>query len=168
MVERILIAETDEGLREVLASRLRHAGADVREASDTEAAAEILSGNEIDVAVIGLVGLESEGLELLKMCRSIQSPPEVILLVGKHQGALAIKGMKLGAFRDAQLPIHVESLRKIIHEACRARTKEPRRKKPGLLGGLSEIFAAVTFAEHGEFETARELQDPDPPKKGRN
>lgn len=157
MAERILIAEEDDGLREALASRLRRHGADVQEASDTATAAEIVNGSDIDVAVIGLVGFESDGLELLKMCRSNDPPAEVILLVGKHQGVLAIKGMRLGAFRDAQLPLHVESLQGIIQEACAAGLKKRQIRKRRVIGALSEIFAAVTFAEHGEFETAKEL-----------
>lgn len=127
MTERILIAEEDDSLRKALVSRLRQGAADVQEASDTESAAEILSRNEIDVAVIGLAGFGSEGLDLLKMCLSIESPAQVILLVGKHQGALAIQGMKLGAFRDAQLPIHVESLKEIIREAYEAGAKRSAR-----------------------------------------
>lgn len=160
MAERILIAEHDDGLRETLASRLRHSGAYVQEASDTESAADILSRIEIDVAVIGLAGFGSAGLQLLKVCRLIQPPTEVILLVGKHQGSLAITGMKLGAFRDAQLPIHVESFREIIHEACQARRKRLGKKaKRRFLDAWPDIFAAATFAQHGEFETARQLAD---------
>ncbi len=157
MAERILIAEEDDRLREVLAHRLRRLGADVQNASDTATAAEILNRNEIDVAVIGLVGFESDGLELLKICRLIKPPAEVILLVGKHQGSLAIKGMKLGAFRDAQLPIHVESLQEMIHEAYVTGANRNRQRKRSVAGALSDIFAAVTFAEHGEFETAKEI-----------
>jgi DNA-binding NtrC family response regulator len=164
MAARILIAEEDDDLREALASRLRQPGNDVREASDTESAVGILSGNEIDVAVIGLEGFDREGLELLKMCRSARYPAEVILLVGKHQGSLAIRGMKLGAFRDAQLPIHVESLREIVYEAYEARVQKMHRKKRRLRKRWSDIFAAVTFAEAGEFEVAQQLHDRDPGK----
>jgi DNA-binding NtrC family response regulator len=164
MAERILIAEEDDCLRESLASRLRRGGADVQEASDAAAAAEIINRSEIDVAVIGLVGFESDGLDLLKICRSIERPAEVILLVEKHQGSLAIKGMRLGAFRDAQLPIHVESLREIIHEAYAAGTKMPRRGKRHGVGDLSETIAAATFAEHGEFQAAKEPIGRDPGK----
>jgi DNA-binding NtrC family response regulator len=158
MAERILIAEEDDGLREALAFRLRQGGNDVRDVSDTQTAAEILAHGQVDVAVIGLTGFENDGLELLKKARSAHRPPEVILLVGKHQGSLAIRGMKLGAFRDAQLPIHVESLRQMIREACRARRKKSSRKKRRLIEAWPKIFAAVTFAEAGEPETAKELQ----------
>ncbi len=157
MAERILIAEEDDDLREALAFRLRQGGSDVRDVSDTQTAAEILAHGQIDVAVIGLTGFENDGLELLKKARSAHRPPEVILLVGKHQGSLAIRGMKLGAFRDAQLPIHVESLRQMIREACRARRKKASRKRR-LIEAWPKIFAAVTFAEAGEPETAKELQ----------
>jgi len=165
MAIRILIAEEDDDLRDALASRLRQPGDDVREASDTESAVDILNGNEIDVAVIGLEGFGREGLDLLKMCRSARYPAEVILLVGKHQGSLAIRGMKLGAFRDAQLPIHVESLREIVQEACEARAQRVHRKKRRLRRRWSDVFAAVTFAEAGEFEVAKQFRDSGPGKK---
>ena len=162
MAVRILIAEEDDGLRETLASRLRRRGADVQQASDTATAAEIVNRDKIDVAVIGLVGFHRDGLELLKMCRAIEPPAEVILLVGKDQGSLAIQGMKLGAFRDAQLPIHVESLHRIIQEAYAAGATRQRQKKRSVARALSDIFAAVTFAEHGEYETAKEIGSQDP------
>ena len=165
MAQRILIAEEDDRLRETLASRLKRRGTDLQEASDTATAAEILNRSQIDVAVIGLVGFDSDGLELLKICRAIRPPAEVILLVGKDQGSLAIEGMKLGAFRDAQLPIHVESLQEMIHEAHATGARRRRRKKRSVVGALSEVFAAVTFAEHGEFETAKEISGRDPAKK---
>jgi two-component system NtrC family response regulator len=158
MAERVLIAEEDDGLREALASRLRQGAVRVHEASDIGSATEILSRNKIDVVVVGLAGFESDGLELLKMIKRIQPQVEVVLLVGKHQGSLAITGMKLGAFRDAQLPIHVESFRKIIQEAFNARKERLGRNKRRFLTSWPKLFAAVTFAEHGEFETAIDIQ----------
>lgn len=155
MAGRILIAEQDDALREALVARMKSSGHDVFQAPDTETAAEIVNRERIDVAVIGLAGFENEGLDLLRLSRSIQSPPEIILLVGKHQGNLAIKGMKLGAFRDAQLPIHVESLQKIVQEAFEA--GKGQRKKSRIVGALSKIFAAGAFAEHGEYDTAKEI-----------
>jgi DNA-binding NtrC family response regulator len=82
--------------------------------------------------------------------------------VGKHQGALAITGMKLGAFRDVQTPIHFEALRDIIKQAYKARTKKKRKRAARrLIGAAPRIFAAITFAEHGEFETAKKCLDSD-------
>lgn len=159
MAQRILIAEEDDGVREALAARLRQGGAEVHEAADIESATEILGRKKIDAAVIGLAGFEHKGLDLLKICRAAKPPTEVILLVAKHQGSLAITGMKLGAFRDLQLPIHVESLREIIGQACRARAKSRRRKKKRrIFSALPDVFAAITFAEHGEFKTAEEIR----------
>jgi DNA-binding NtrC family response regulator len=159
MVKRILIAEQDDGVREALAARLRKGGAVVYDASDADSASEVLSAAEIDVAVIGMAGFGSEGLHLLKLCRSFEPPTEVILIVDKDQGSLAITGMKLGAFRDVQAPVHVESLQEIIGQAYDVRRKERRRSKRRVVSGLPKLFAAITFAEHGEFETAEQIRE---------
>ncbi len=161
MGERILIAEGDDGLREALAARLREEGATVFSASDVDTAIGIIGSNEVDVTLIGLPGFEKEGLRLLKACKSADQPSQAILLVGKHQGALAITGMKLGAFRDVQTPIHFEALRGIIKDAYKARKKNKKKLKRRLIGAAPRIFAAITFAEHGEFETAKKMQEPD-------
>ncbi len=158
MAERILIAEENDGVREALAARLRQGGAGIYEAADTDSAAEILTADDIDVAVIGMSGFGDKGFRLLKMCRSAEPPTEVILIVGKNQGSLAITGMKLGAFRDVQAPVHVESLREIISQACAARRKARRRARKRRLSGLPQLFAAIAFAEYGEHDTADEIR----------
>ena len=160
MAERILIAEEDDGLRRTLASKLRRHGVVVYEASDTDTAGLILNSNQVHVVVIGMAGFGNAGLDLLRSSKEMQPLANVILLVGKHQGSFAIQGMKLGAFRDAQLPIHFESLWEIICEALKTKKTNVRRsKRRKILNALPNIFAAVTFAEHGEFETAQEFEN---------
>jgi DNA-binding NtrC family response regulator len=70
--------------------------------------------------------------------------------------------MKLGAYRDVQTPIHLEELRDIIKQACKARKKKRRKRAARrFIGAAPRIFAAVTFAEHGEFDTAKKCLDSD-------
>lgn len=74
---RILIAEDDEPLRSSLAELLATDRHQVLEASDGEAALQVLRGGTIDVLVLDLHMPKMNGLELLN---SIDVPPPEVIV----------------------------------------------------------------------------------------
>jgi len=80
--DRILVADDDEGVRDVLASALRRAAYRVGCAHDGEAAWEALSANGYDLLITDHEMPRLTGLELLRRVRDRKPGVPVILISG--------------------------------------------------------------------------------------
>ena len=86
--------------------------------------------------------------------RKSRSHAEVILMNSSDQIPLSIEGMKLGAFNDYLFPLDFELFVSGIQEA--ADKKRQKEKKP-LSERYQDMMAAISFAEVGEHEMARQF-----------
>lgn len=94
---RILIAEDDEAIRELLADLLRSAGYAVHTAADGRAALESLLSYPPDLALLDVNMPEIDGFRLLKMmARECPGTPSIILTAHGEEKE-RVKGLELGA-----------------------------------------------------------------------
>jgi two-component system NtrC family response regulator len=93
-------------VRQSLSSWLKKAGCRVLEADDAEEAADLMSEN-VDVVLVDMRKRGEAGLNLLSWVKRRFPRSEVIMLVGKDQLNLSIRGMKAGAFDDLVAPLDV-------------------------------------------------------------
>ena len=104
-MRRVLVAEDDDDLREVLALMLRRAGYDVVLCEDGRVAWTYLThGGKADMALLDVNMPSMDGLEL---CRRIRSHPTlkgmpVLMLTVRRRAAQQAEGYELGA--DDYLP----------------------------------------------------------------
>lgn len=157
MAHRVLIAEADDEFRATLGRRIAAEQFRVFEAGNPAAARNILARKNPDVVIIGLKRFGREGLSLLQYCKSRRPLTEVVVVVGRDQVPLSIEAMKLGAFDDVQMPLDMNALVDVIKKAGEKRTARKKSGPTSLAGKFRDAFAAVSFAEVGEFEAAREL-----------
>lgn len=157
MAGTVLIVETDQAFRHNLAEWITGSGFRSCLAADGPEGERMVRKEEFDVAVIGLLGLEREGLGLLRFIKELHPFTEVILIASREQLHLSIEGMKLGAFDDLRPPIDRDELLSRVHDACRTRRRNRRAGKKSIRKRLQDLFVATTFAEAGEFDTVREL-----------
>ncbi len=118
MTPKVLIIETDSGFRLKIAHHLRLASFQVFEAEQRTDAMRYLAAHDFDVVLLGLEGLEHEGLSLLGTIKRIRPATEVITINGHKHMELSIEAMKLGAFDDLLIPFELESLMNSIRLAC--------------------------------------------------
>jgi len=94
---RVLVAEDDRSLREVLSRGLRENGYTVDAVPDGAAAMRFLRSYEYAIAVLDWRMPEVSGLEVLKWLRNNRSPTAVLMLTARDAPADRVTGLDAGA-----------------------------------------------------------------------
>jgi DNA-binding response OmpR family regulator len=94
---RVLVAEDDRGLREVLARGLREKGYVVDPVADGRAAMQFLRSYDYAVVILDWRMPEASGLEVLQWMRRRSSPAAVLMLTARDAPADRITGLDQGA-----------------------------------------------------------------------
>ncbi len=115
---RLLIADDEKNIREVLRNELATERIDVDEAEDGERALEMLEQNEYDVLLLDLNMPRIPGIEVLKKMKALDIPTEVIILTANATVSTAVEAMKLSAYDYLTKPFRLEELSSIIDKAC--------------------------------------------------
>jgi DNA-binding response OmpR family regulator len=94
---RVLVAEDDRGLREVLARGLREQGYVVDPVADGSAAVQFLRSYEYAVVILDWRMPGLSGLEVLQWMRRRESPSAVLMLTARDAPADRVTGLDEGA-----------------------------------------------------------------------
>jgi len=151
-----LIVEEDNLFRNNVAQRLSLENWEIYLTDQETETKKILKRKKIDVALVCLNGLKRKGLLFLKMIKKIKPFTEIIVINSHEQIALSIEAMQLGAFDDFLVPFDIDSLIHRIQDACQRKTEKEKAKK-SLRQRYHDIMMAVSFAEVGETDMAREF-----------
>ncbi len=114
---KILIADDERNLRRVLLTELAAEGHNTAEAASGASALDLIEKEEFDLVLLDLNMPEPGGIEVLKRIRSLEAPPEVIILTGNATVHTAVEAMKLGAYDYITKPFSLEELKAIIAKA---------------------------------------------------
>lgn len=153
---KLLIIETGNFFRHNLGTRFQGEGFCLFFAERLADAKKIIAQKKIDVALLDLSGLKTEGLRILKTIKGVHAATEIITINNAEQMALSIDGMKLGAFDDFLTPVDIQALIERIRAAADNK-KQSERKKPTFLEKCQNAMVAAAFAEAGEAEQARTI-----------
>lgn len=96
MAYRILVADDEKEIRDLLRLYLEKDGYEVLEAEDGHAAISILEQEEVDMALLDIMMPGPNGYQVLKSIRKNSNVP-VMVLSAKNQDADKILGLDLGA-----------------------------------------------------------------------
>ena len=107
-MSRILVAEDDEAIRELLRQELLRAGYECRICPDGETAADALEKETFDLAVLDIMLPGIDGFDLLSWCRQQKVP--VIFLTAKGMLKDRVAGLRAGAEDYITKPFAVEEL----------------------------------------------------------
>jgi DNA-binding NtrC family response regulator len=140
---RVLIAEDEANLGELLQSYLAGRGHKVTVTLDGRAALDALHSRPFDVALLDIVMPKLDGLEVLRQVRENPSPPECIIITGNGTIDTAIAAMKLGAYDYVSKPYRLAEIDVLVRRAWEKRrlTTDNRR----LHTRLSRVDAARDF-----------------------
>jgi two-component system OmpR family response regulator len=94
---RILVAEDDRTLREVLERGLREAGYVVDVVADGEAATTMLKGNEYEVAILDWRMPKRSGIDALTLVRKLGVTTPILILTARDAPIDRVEGLNAGA-----------------------------------------------------------------------
>lgn len=94
-MNRILIAEDEAPIANLIKTALSGSGYDCQWASDGAQAADLLEAQSFDLVLLDIMLPKIDGYELLEYCKSLDVP--VIFLTAKGQLEDRVKGLRLGA-----------------------------------------------------------------------
>lgn len=94
-MNRILIAEDEAPIANLLQTALTGAGYRCTWAADGARAADLLEAAPFDLALLDIMLPQADGYELLEYCRSLEVP--VIFLTAKGSLEERVRGLRLGA-----------------------------------------------------------------------
>ncbi len=148
---KVLLVDDEEEFVKALAERLqmRDLGSDL--AFNGEQALQIVKDQEPDVMVLDLKMPGIDGMEVLRRVRKAYPQVQVIILTGHGTEKDEEEAKRLGAFAYLRKPVNLEQLVQVMRKAY--------KKK------MEDAMVAATFAEAGDFTTARQVMDEDKKKK---
>ncbi len=144
---KVLLVDDEEEFVKALAERLKMR--DLR--SDTVLAGEDalshVEEQEPDVMVLDLKMPGIDGMEVLRQVRKAYPNIQVIILTGHGTEKDEEEAKRLGAFDYLEKPVNLDVLVRKMKAAY-------RRK-------MEDIMVAATFAEAGDFESAKKIMNED-------
>ncbi|HEV8475244.1 MAG TPA: sigma-54 dependent transcriptional regulator [Methylomirabilota bacterium] len=115
---RVLVADDETRLRELIVRELVRHGHEVEGVGDGEAALARLREREYDVVVLDMKMPRKEGIEVLRELAGFPEHPQVIVMTGFQEVATAVEAMKLGAYDYLTKPTKIEELDVVIRKAA--------------------------------------------------
>ena len=115
---RVLVADDERNLRELVIRELGRKGLEVEGAADGEAALRRLREAPYDVVVLDMKMPRKEGIEVLRELGGFPEQPQVIVMTGFQDVSTAVEAMKLGAYDYLTKPTKIEELDLVIRKAA--------------------------------------------------
>jgi DNA-binding response OmpR family regulator len=116
---KILIADDDAYIRELIALFLRNEGFEILEARDGAEALAIVENSRIDLVILDIMMPQLDGWELCKEIRRIDSNIPLLMVTVKGESGQKVKGFQLGTddyvtkpFDPLELVMRVKALLK--------------------------------------------------------
>ena len=133
---RVLVAEDDAGLLEVLTTLLTESGYEVLPAaSGRDAIAQLRSAN-VDIVLTDIVMPDATGVDVLRAARERHLETPVILITGNPSVPTAVEALSLGALSYLVKPVAEATLLGALSEALGlARLASVRRQAVAEMGG---------------------------------
>jgi two-component system response regulator AtoC len=115
---RVLVADDERNLRELLVRELARKGHEVEGVPDGKAALERLEEAAPDVLLLDMKMPRVEGLDVLRALREMPEAPQVIVMTGFQEVPSAVEAMKLGAYDYLTKPTRIEELDVLVRKAA--------------------------------------------------
>jgi two-component system, NtrC family, response regulator PilR len=154
-VEKILVVDDEQSLRDVLSIMLKRAGYAVTSVADGEEAIEQVQKEIFDLVITDLRMPKVDGMEVLRAVKST-SPETVVLIITAFATAdSAVEAMKQGAYDYLTKPFQVDEVQLIIRNAL-----EKRRLSTENMLLKREMASQSSFAQLvGQSEAMQKVFD---------
>jgi len=127
---RVVVADDEANVRQVISAVLRRDGHDVVVCEDGQQAIEVMDAGSADVIVTDVVMRKVSGIEVLR--RVQQTRPEIPVIMMTAFGTMksAVDAIKLGAYDYLAKPFDMEELRTAVGGAVQEHRNRLARKPP--------------------------------------
>ena len=142
---KILLVDDEKDFVQALADRMKMRDLKSDVALNGEQALEIVEDEIPDVMVLDLKMPGIDGMEVLRRVKKTYPDVQVIILTGHGTESDEKEARKLGAYDYLQKPADIDTLVQKIQKAYKSK--------------IEKSMMAATFAEAGEFDTARKIMD---------
>ena len=142
---KVLLVDDEEEFVKTLAERIEMRDVKSDVALNGEEALKTMDKDLPDVMVLDLKMPGIDGLEVLRRAKKAYPGVQIIMLTGHGSEKNEKEARRLGVFEYLQKPVEFEQLMRTI-------TKAYKKK-------FESSMVAATFAEAGEFETAKKIMD---------
>ncbi|MCL5125550.1 MAG: response regulator [Deltaproteobacteria bacterium] len=148
---KVLMVDDEEDFVRTLDERMQIRNLDTSVALSGEEAMKKLEESPPDVLLVDLKMPGMDGMEVLRRAREAYPGVQVVMLTGHGSEADEIEARRLGVFEYLRKPIPLDQLMRTLRAAY--------KKK------LEDSMVAASFAEEGDFDTAREIMKPEKKNK---
>ncbi len=115
---RVLLADDEEALRDVLTDFLTMLGHEVLTASDGAEALQLLAEQKVDVVVSDLLMPHVNGTEILAAAKRLERPCPVILITGQDDQEMEQEVLQAGALAVIRKPFDLAHVRQVLEQAA--------------------------------------------------
>jgi len=144
---KLLLVDDEENFVNTLAERMKMRDVPSKVVYSGEQALEVVKSQEPDVMVLDLRMPGIDGMEVLRKVRATNPKVQIIILTGHGTELDEEEARKLGAYHYHKKPIDIDELLGTVKKAYRQR--------------VEDAMVAVTLAQAGDFEGARQIIDED-------
>ncbi|MDA8405899.1 MAG: response regulator [Deltaproteobacteria bacterium] len=140
---KVLMVDDEEDFVRTLDERIQMRNLDTSVALSGEEAMKKLEEDPPDVLLVDLKMPGMDGMEVLRRAREAYPGVQVVMLTGHGSEADEVEARRLGVFEYLRKPVALDQLMRTLKAAY--------KKK------LEETMVAASFAEEGDFDSAREI-----------
>jgi DNA-binding NtrC family response regulator len=115
---RVLVADDEKNLRELLVRELGRKGHAAAGVGDGRAALDRLREESPEVLLLDMKMPTMEGIDVLRELQGFPDAPQVIVMTGFQDVTTAVEAMKLGAYDYLTKPARIEELDILIRKAA--------------------------------------------------
>jgi putative nucleotidyltransferase with HDIG domain len=142
-LERILVVDDEETIREIISSHLSSAQFQTRQASSgIEALALLDSGEEFDLVLSDLMMAEMDGTALLERTKERFPSMPVVMVTAVHDISVALQALRDGAYDYLLKPFEREQLLATVRRALE--TRRLKRENDAYRTNLEKLVADRT------------------------
>ncbi len=159
-MKKVLIAEDESAIREIISITLKRAGYEVTEACDGQQALDIYhsKNGEFDVVLLDIMMPNVDGLEVCKSLRNESSTVGIIMLTAKTQEMDKVSGLLMGAddyitkpFSPSELMARVDSVYRRVALNTQTTVQQPVRADKITLEPFELNLRNRTLSKRGVF-----------------
>ncbi|MBO5895882.1 MAG: response regulator transcription factor [Clostridia bacterium] len=159
-MKKVLIAEDESAIREIISITLKRAGYEVTEACDGQQALDIYhsSNGQFDVVLLDIMMPNVDGLEVCKQLRNESSTVGIIMLTAKTQEMDKVSGLLMGAddyitkpFSPSELMARVDSVYRRVAINTQTTIQQPVRADKITLEPFELNLRNRTLSKRGVF-----------------
>ncbi|RLD53154.1 MAG: sigma-54-dependent Fis family transcriptional regulator, partial [Bacteroidetes bacterium] len=131
--QNILILDDEKGFREEIGEFLKEEGYHVHTAGLPSEALQIISNNDIDIAVFDIRMPEMDGLTFLNQIKQEYKEIEIIMMTGYGDMSSVITAMRYGAVDFLKKPFKLTEIKETINRISKYRSVKSKVKKESTL-----------------------------------